>query len=142
MSGARDPTDREGPLAGTGARKREISEYEGGGETLADPGSAKTLWADHSQTLPSSGQATDEQATGGLSDALGSTERYEVFEEAGRGGMGVVYRARHRSLDKQVAIKVLLPGAPVERFLQEARILARIDSPHVVEIHDFARNPS
>jgi O-acetyl-ADP-ribose deacetylase (regulator of RNase III)/tRNA A-37 threonylcarbamoyl transferase component Bud32 len=63
--------------------------------------------------------------------------RYELLGEVGRGGMGVVYRARHKTLDRQVAIKVTLPGGEQERFLREARLLARINSHHVVAIHDF-----
>jgi serine/threonine protein kinase len=63
--------------------------------------------------------------------------RYEVLGEVGRGGMGVVYQARHRNLDVRVAVKVLLPGAPTDRFLREARLLARIKSPHVIAVHDF-----
>ncbi len=63
--------------------------------------------------------------------------RYEVLEEVGRGAMGVVYRARHRHLDRQVAVKILLPGSANERFLREARLLARIKSPFVVAVHDF-----
>ncbi|MCB9752652.1 MAG: serine/threonine-protein kinase [Myxococcales bacterium] len=100
---------------------------------------AETLWAHGAETLPSQDRvARRGDDLQGL--ALGGGDvsaRYEVLEEVGRGGMGVVYRARHRTLEKQVAIKVLLPGAPQGRFLQEARILAKIDSPHVVEIHDF-----
>jgi serine/threonine protein kinase len=63
--------------------------------------------------------------------------RYALLGEVGRGGMGVVYRGRHNTLDRQVAIKITLPGAPQERFLREARLLARINSPHVVIVHDF-----
>jgi serine/threonine protein kinase len=51
--------------------------------------------------------------------------------------MGVVYKARHRALEKEVAIKVLLPGMSVERFRREARLLAQLDSPYVVAVHDF-----
>jgi serine/threonine protein kinase len=65
------------------------------------------------------------------------TARYEFLGEVGRGGMGVVYRARHRALDRQVAIKVMLPDAVPERFLREARLLASIKSPYVVVLHDF-----
>jgi O-acetyl-ADP-ribose deacetylase (regulator of RNase III)/tRNA A-37 threonylcarbamoyl transferase component Bud32 len=65
------------------------------------------------------------------------TDRYEIVREVGRGGMGVVYKARHRQLEKEVAIKVLLPGASEERFRREARLLAKIRSPHVVAVHDF-----
>jgi serine/threonine protein kinase len=63
--------------------------------------------------------------------------RYDLLDEAGRGGMGVVYRARHRALDRLVAVKLTLPGASADRFLREARLLARIKSAHVVTVHDF-----
>jgi serine/threonine protein kinase/O-acetyl-ADP-ribose deacetylase (regulator of RNase III) len=68
--------------------------------------------------------------------------RYEVLEEVGHGGMGVVYRARHKKLDRPVAIKITLPSADRERFLREAKILAKIKSPYVVTIHDFDVLPS
>lgn len=63
--------------------------------------------------------------------------RYEILEEAGRGAMGVVYRARHRMLNRRVAIKVCLPGRPTERFLREGQLLALLRSPHIVAVHDF-----
>jgi eukaryotic-like serine/threonine-protein kinase len=68
--------------------------------------------------------------------AIELSARYEVLEEIGRGGMGVVFKARHRTLDRLVALKVTLPGASTERFLREARLLAQIRSPHVVAVHD------
>jgi serine/threonine protein kinase len=63
--------------------------------------------------------------------------RYEILEEIGRGGMGVVHRGRHRLLDQQVAIKFCLPGREIERFLREAKLLATVRSPHVVPVRDF-----
>jgi serine/threonine protein kinase len=63
--------------------------------------------------------------------------RYQLLDEVGRGQMGVVYRARHRVLEKEMAIKVLLPGRCRERFLREAKLLAAVGSPHVVAVHDF-----
>src|SRR5262249_42166077 len=63
--------------------------------------------------------------------------RYEVLEEIGRGGMGVVYRCRHRLLDHKVAIKFCMPGKEIERFQREAKLLASIRSRHVVPVHDF-----
>jgi serine/threonine protein kinase len=56
--------------------------------------------------------------------------------------MGIVYRARHKPLDRSVAVKLTLPGASAERFLREARLLARIRSPYVVTIHDFEVLPN
>lgn len=68
--------------------------------------------------------------------------QYEIVGLLGRGGMGAVYLARHRSLDRQVALK-LLPGeygadeAFVQRFHREARALARLQHPRIVAVHDF-----
>ena len=67
---------------------------------------------------------------------------YEVLEVVGRGGMGVVYRARHVRLDRPVALKMLLTGAHAsresrERFLREARIGAGLRHPNFVQVHDM-----
>jgi O-acetyl-ADP-ribose deacetylase (regulator of RNase III)/predicted Ser/Thr protein kinase len=71
------------------------------------------------------------------SDEVPILSRYEILEEIGRGGMGVVYRGRHRLLDHQVAIKFCIPGQEIERFQREAKLLASIRSPHTVPVHDF-----
>jgi len=67
-------------------------------------------------------------------------DRYEVIEVVGQGGMGAVYRARDRALDREVALKVLRPEmaseALAERLRREARVLARLEHPGVVPIHD------
>jgi serine/threonine protein kinase len=90
----------------------------------------------------------------GLSDAavtrlksLGSwpefeTTRYSVVEEIGRGGMGTVYLAFDEELGREVAIKVpnALAGPALERRLQlEAHVLARLEHPGIVPIHDTGR---
>jgi O-acetyl-ADP-ribose deacetylase (regulator of RNase III)/tRNA A-37 threonylcarbamoyl transferase component Bud32 len=67
--------------------------------------------------------------------------RYEVLEEVGRGGMGVVHRGRHRLLDQQVAVKFCLPGREVERFQREAKILSSVRSPYLVAVRDFELLP-
>jgi predicted Ser/Thr protein kinase len=66
----------------------------------------------------------------------------EVIELCGQGGMGVVYKARHTRLDRVVALKVLHQDASrdpafAERFLREARALARLSHPGIVAVHDF-----
>jgi serine/threonine-protein kinase len=73
-----------------------------------------------------------------LSDALGTA--YTIEGEIGRGGMGVVYRARDERLQRRVAIKVLPPELAFqqdirERFTREAQTAARLSHPHIVPIH-------
>ena len=71
-------------------------------------------------------------------------DEYDILEELGRGGMAVVFRARERALDRDVAIKVLprslaFDAALVERFQREARIAAALEHPHIVPIHRVGR---
>jgi eukaryotic-like serine/threonine-protein kinase len=68
--------------------------------------------------------------------------RYRIEEEIGAGGMGVVYRAYDEKLERELAIKVLKPGALNDeaarrRFRNEARILSRLNYPSIQIIHDF-----
>ena len=70
-----------------------------------------------------------------LEDRNYISSRYEILQEVGQGGMGIVYRALHRTLQMEVAIKVLRRGLSPERFLREGRILGRLRSPNVVTGH-------
>ncbi|MBK8475817.1 MAG: serine/threonine protein kinase [Opitutaceae bacterium] len=68
--------------------------------------------------------------------------QYELISELGRGGMGVVYRARHPALGRTVAVKLLLAGAhaseaALRRFQLEAAAAAGLQHPNIVEIHDY-----
>jgi serine/threonine protein kinase len=74
-----------------------------------------------------------------LKEALGDS--YTIEGEIGRGGMGVVYRARDERLQRRVAVKVLPPELAFqreirERFTREAQTAARLSHPHIVPIHD------
>jgi serine/threonine protein kinase len=68
--------------------------------------------------------------------------QFEILETLGRGGMGVVYKARQIKLDRLVALKVIRPDAVhqkhfAERFQREALAMARLQHPGIVMIHDY-----
>lgn len=70
---------------------------------------------------------------------------YEVGDEIGRGGWAVVLHARHRILEREVAVKhlpVAFGADPVvrARFVAEARLVARLDHPHIVPVYDFVES--
>ncbi len=67
---------------------------------------------------------------------------YELVTRLGKGGMGEVWRARHRMLARPAAVKLIRPGAGdadrlLERFEREAQATATLESPHTVELYDF-----
>jgi predicted Ser/Thr protein kinase len=71
----------------------------------------------------------------------------EILELLGRGGMGVVYKARQKRLDRLVALKILSPKiaaepAFAERFAREARAMAMLSHPHIVAVYDFGQTPA
>ena len=70
-------------------------------------------------------------------------DRYELLEQVGTGGMSVVYRGRDTALDREVAVKVLHPHLATKaesraRFSREARAVARLSHPGIVEIFDYS----
>lgn len=70
--------------------------------------------------------------------------RYRLLECVGKGGMGTVYKARHESLEKTVAVKVLradqmLEEATVRRFEREARAASSLNHPHLAAVYDYGR---
>lgn len=74
-------------------------------------------------------------------------EKYEILEEIGHGGMATVYRARDTRLDRLVAVKVMHPhlrgaGEARTRFAREAKTIARLKHPHILEVYDYSGEDS
>lgn len=79
-----------------------------------------------------------------LEEVQAAFPELQVEGEIGRGGMAVVFKARQSHLDRTIALKILAPwlaGEPgfAERFSREARVLAKLNHPNIVTIHDFGQ---
>lgn len=84
-------------------------------------------------------------ADSGILREYPSMPGYEIVAELGRGGMGVVYKARHLALDRWVALKMILAGPhagprDLGRFRQEAESVARLRHVNIVQVHDIAES--
>ena len=131
--------------------KEATSENEGSIRTAmlgSNPGHDSESQILKHATLHSSEAINDIERKTQLDPYLGKIidERYEIRGELARGGMGVIYRAYHRSLDRDVAIKVLRAELAenvehAERFVTEARAASKIGSPHIIEVFDFGLLP-
>jgi serine/threonine protein kinase len=98
-------------------------------------------------TLPSPAVGINYNDPPPLADVARLFPQLEILELLGQGGMGVVYKARQKQLDRLVALKIMLPQfsrdpAFVERFNREARTLARLNHPNIVAVHDFGQTAS
>jgi predicted Ser/Thr protein kinase len=88
---------------------------------------------------------TKTERTASRNDGIGPDGRYSIKEELGRGGMGIVYRAYDRVLDREVAFKRIPDYLSndkelIVRFQQEARALARLSHLNIVQIYDFVQD--
>ena len=90
------------------------------------------------KTVGMPGPAAPARRTDGLPTAFPDIPGFELTKELGRGGMGVVYKAKREADGRRVAVKTILPTiaadqADLDRFVREATILAQIDHPNVVK---------
>jgi serine/threonine protein kinase/tetratricopeptide (TPR) repeat protein len=116
----------------------ELQEYLGRFPELAER--IRELFEVHQAMRP--GHMLADLVDGGLAAPLPAVDGYEVLGELGRGAMGVVYRARHVRLNRPVALKMILTGPNAgarerARFENEARAVARLQHPHIVQIHEI-----
>ncbi|MHC4876962.1 MAG: protein kinase domain-containing protein [Planctomycetota bacterium] len=113
-----------------------ISSCEPCCETIVSLSSDDTFTVHLKEARPSPGESA-----GGVPAPLADHPRYDVENLIGRGGMGDVYKARHRVMDRTVALKVInrelvrKPDA-VDRFQREVKAAARLSHPNIVTAHD------
>src|SRR5207249_2131572 len=126
-------------------RRREAqgADVQGGSQRRGDV--QRSFRAGEAQGQPDATGVRERQsaAVGAVSELAAGTELagYRIEGLAGRGGMGVVYRAQDLALQRPVALKVLSPDLAEddrfrERFLRESRLAASLDHPSIVPVYD------
>jgi serine/threonine protein kinase/tetratricopeptide (TPR) repeat protein len=113
------PTNANDPLR----TSDHVPDLDGTGDNAR--GSGSTVDSHPTAPLGADGPAGDLPAIPG----------YRVLREIARGGMGRILAAHDLTLDRDVALKILLPGAPADRFIRESKITARLPHPGIPPVH-------
>jgi serine/threonine protein kinase/tetratricopeptide (TPR) repeat protein len=145
-------TDRDGDASQPTVIKPAATEDTSGGATFIPDDDARDSFA---PTFVGGSAILEDQKgariLAGLGDAQTSSAiggrigEYRIDAELGRGGMGVVYKAHHTQLRRDVAIKMILNGAhtspeSLQRFIVEARAVAHLQHPNIVQIFDIGEH--
>jgi serine/threonine-protein kinase len=125
-------------VADSGEQQSSLEEAFSPDEVSAESESARTLDEDPDRHRTAASDSRFAPHDSGLVTQFG---RYELYEELGRGGMGVVFRARQTDLDRLVAVKMILVNRlasrdDIRRFYQEAQAAGRLTHPNIVRIHE------